>query len=369
MSKKTCGWIKLHRAMLDEDSSFQQLTVIQQAIAIHIILRANYEPSIWHDRRTCQTVEVKRGQLICSVSKILEWFKNDPDVSTKKVRTALERFKKLNFITHVSNNRYTVLNVVNYDVYQVADPAKADLQRVSDFSQKNGKLNGKLNGKPLMQSTIDSPLWSGKLNGKLNGKTPANTPATTKEVYNNINNIRAAGTRAHVRTHEANLNPAPAPEFSNDFVEVPPAVWESGQLAHEPAVKAEYGKALSELHAGKLLTFVSRATKLTQTEDQWLVEQAKSHLEGRQGARVNKLSSSLWQFITLNPAARKLIMNWLDKPQAERMAAWVCAQRAETIANELTYGLWLIRTRPPDFLKVLKQTEQTVSDGDLEAIV
>lgn len=112
------GWVKIHRTILDS-KTFSRLTAIQKLIAIYIILNANHKDGIWYDKYKNIEVPVKRGQLIVSRKTIIEeWFSNDKDVTDRKLRTALDKLEKFNFLTKHSTNNYTLLTVVNYDIYQ-----------------------------------------------------------------------------------------------------------------------------------------------------------------------------------------------------------------------------------------------------------
>lgn len=112
------GWISLHRSIMDSET-FSRLNAIQQLIAIYIILNANHEDGIWYDRYKGLEVPVKRGQLITSRKKIMnEWFKGDKMVTEQKIRTTLKKLESLSFITCESTNNYTLIEVVNYNVYQ-----------------------------------------------------------------------------------------------------------------------------------------------------------------------------------------------------------------------------------------------------------
>lgn len=112
------GWIKLHRKIM-ESETFSRLNAIQQLIAIYIILNANHEDSVWVDKYKGIEVPVKRGQLVTSRKKIVnEWFKGDKLITEQKVRTAITKLEKLGFLTCKSTNNYTLIEVLNYNVYQ-----------------------------------------------------------------------------------------------------------------------------------------------------------------------------------------------------------------------------------------------------------
>lgn len=115
------GWIKLYRSIMDEKSTFKRLTAIQRIIAIYLILNANHKDGFWFDNYKNIEKEVKRGQLITSRNKIKEWFGKDSDVTQQKIRTALKKLEKLHFLTIETTNYYTLITIVNYELYQAKE--------------------------------------------------------------------------------------------------------------------------------------------------------------------------------------------------------------------------------------------------------
>ncbi|EUJ29639.1 hypothetical protein [Listeria cornellensis] len=88
------GWIKLHRSIIESDT-YNCLSLHQKIIMIELLLRANHTDNYWFDKRRGEKVEVRRGQLITSVQTIEnDWFSRDKEVTTKKVRTTLDKLKK-----------------------------------------------------------------------------------------------------------------------------------------------------------------------------------------------------------------------------------------------------------------------------------
>lgn len=115
------GWIKLHRSIMCSDT-FSRLNAIQKLIAIYIILDANHEDGIWYDKYKNLEVDIKRGQTVVSRSKIVnEWFAGDKEVTERKARTALSKLEKVGFLTSEATNNYTILTVLNYNVYQQSE--------------------------------------------------------------------------------------------------------------------------------------------------------------------------------------------------------------------------------------------------------
>lgn len=99
------GWIKLHRRILDwgwyDDSNTFRLF-------IHLLLKAN------HEDRVYRGVTVKRGSLVTGRLQLAEELRLSP----QQIRTALLKLKSTSEITSQPTNRFTVISIVNYDLYQ-----------------------------------------------------------------------------------------------------------------------------------------------------------------------------------------------------------------------------------------------------------
>jgi Replication initiator protein A C-terminal domain len=112
------GWVKLHRRIL-ESSTFLRLDSKQKLIAIYLILNANHKDNFWFDKYIGERVLVLRGQLVTSRSIIVnDWFKKDKAITEQVVRTTLSKLEKLNFLTKQSTNKYTLITIEKYDIYQ-----------------------------------------------------------------------------------------------------------------------------------------------------------------------------------------------------------------------------------------------------------
>ncbi|MCF6411500.1 hypothetical protein [Pseudalkalibacillus salsuginis] len=112
------GWVKLHRKIF-ESSTFLRLDSKQKLIAIYLILNANHKDNFWFDKYIGERVLVLRGQLVTSRSIIVnDWFKKDKAITEQVVRTTLSKLEKLNFLTKQSTNKYTLITIEKYDIYQ-----------------------------------------------------------------------------------------------------------------------------------------------------------------------------------------------------------------------------------------------------------
>ena len=111
------GWIKLHRTMMNWEW-YTDLPV--KVLFLHLLLSANHQPARW------QGMTVDRGELITS----LEHLAQATGLSVHQIRNALEKLKKTGEITVKTTNKFTVVNIVNYSLFQ-------------SFDDYDGQTNGK----------------------------------------------------------------------------------------------------------------------------------------------------------------------------------------------------------------------------------
>jgi hypothetical protein len=110
----TCGWIKLHRSILD-DPVWTTATVDQKVVLITILLQVNHEPNQWMWKG--EKFEVRPGQLVTSLSSLSRM----AGVSVQSVRSAIARFEKLNFLTNESTKTGRLISIRKWAAYQSTD--------------------------------------------------------------------------------------------------------------------------------------------------------------------------------------------------------------------------------------------------------
>lgn len=76
---------------------------------------ANHKAMSWE--YAGEVFNLEAGQFITSVKSIVEKCK-DKQITTQKVRTALERFRKLGFLTIETTNKNSLVTIVNWQKYQ-----------------------------------------------------------------------------------------------------------------------------------------------------------------------------------------------------------------------------------------------------------
>lgn len=107
------GWIKIHRSMLD-NVIWSNSSVEQKVILITLLTMANHEANTWEYKG--EKFNCIPGQFITSLDKIAR--KSGKGITIQNVRTALNRFEKLEFLTNESTKTGRLLTIVNWGKYQ-----------------------------------------------------------------------------------------------------------------------------------------------------------------------------------------------------------------------------------------------------------
>lgn len=102
---ETGNYIKLSRKILKWEWYQNPVT---RAVFIHLLLKATYKPTRW------QGIELSAGQVITSRQRLAD----DLGYSVQQIRTALDHLSATNEITKSSTKTYTLINIVNWRVYQ-----------------------------------------------------------------------------------------------------------------------------------------------------------------------------------------------------------------------------------------------------------
>ena len=77
-------------------------------IFIELLLDANYTEGIF------EGIKIQRGQLVTSYAHLAD----ATGLSLQNVRTAIKRLKSTGEITYKSTSKYSLVTIVNYDLYQ-----------------------------------------------------------------------------------------------------------------------------------------------------------------------------------------------------------------------------------------------------------
>lgn len=129
------GWVKVYRRLLGHPI-WTNSTPEQKVILVTLLCMANHEPKKWEWNGT--EFEVGRGQFITSLESIRSLC--GKGVTTQKVRTALQRFKKLNFLTYESTKTGRLVTIVNYDKWQ-GDGDEANIDANKDLTKTQQRPN------------------------------------------------------------------------------------------------------------------------------------------------------------------------------------------------------------------------------------
>jgi hypothetical protein len=128
------GWIKLHRQILEwewysDNNCFR--------VFLHLILKAN------HKEKRYKGIELNSGQIITSRDILAK----ETGLSSQQIRTALNKLISTNEITSVTSSQGTILQVVNYEKYQLSTNEITNEQQTSNQrattnnKEKNNKEN------------------------------------------------------------------------------------------------------------------------------------------------------------------------------------------------------------------------------------
>ena len=155
------GFIKLHRKMIQWEW-YNDVNV--KILFIHLLLTVNYEDKKWQGK------VIKRGQRVCSYPNLAKELK----LSVMTIRTALNKLKSTGEITVKTTNKYSLISIVNYDLYQTeqqatyqsANSQATGKQQASNTNERKIKKYKK--DKEYIYSDFFEELW--KLYPKKQGK-------------------------------------------------------------------------------------------------------------------------------------------------------------------------------------------------------
>lgn len=107
------GWVSFHRKITEWEWYTDPNTF---RLFFHLILMANNSDGNWRG------TPVKRGQHITSIKKLSDAL----NITEKQVRTSMEKLKKTGEVTCEGTNKYTVVTIEKYDVYQESENKTAN---------------------------------------------------------------------------------------------------------------------------------------------------------------------------------------------------------------------------------------------------
>lgn len=98
-------WIKLHSKLLNWEWYKVQNT---KSVFIHLLLKAN-----WKDGKF-KGYDIPRGSLVTGRKQLAE----ELGITEQEVRTSLKHLKSTNEITIVTTKQFSIITIVNYEMYQ-----------------------------------------------------------------------------------------------------------------------------------------------------------------------------------------------------------------------------------------------------------
>ncbi|EII9739258.1 DnaD domain-containing protein [Listeria monocytogenes] len=132
------GWVKLHRD-LKEKPIWRSSTPEQKTILVTLLMMANHKENEWEWMG--KPFKAKPGEFVTSIKSITE--ECGKGISSQNVRTALKRFENYGFLTKESTKVNTLINIVNWGVYQESENKSntlANNQLTNDSQTANKQL-------------------------------------------------------------------------------------------------------------------------------------------------------------------------------------------------------------------------------------
>jgi len=123
------GWIKVHREILEHWISDDPDTLL---VWLRLMLEANFEEKLKRFNGAMTTVE--RGQLIFGLNA----FSEKTGISISKLRRILKELEADGMISRQKTNKYSIISITNYDIYQDNDSQNA-VKTQADSKQNASK--------------------------------------------------------------------------------------------------------------------------------------------------------------------------------------------------------------------------------------
>lgn len=200
------GWVKLYRE-LKSKSIWQLSSPEQKVVLITILLLANHEENKWEwkdNQYVC-----KPGQLITSLNSLVR--ECGQGVTIQNVRTALERFEKLGFLTNTSTKTGRLITIVNWEKYQGKETGPVKL---SENSQQSKSITKVLNPEnPTSELTMLPTNDSGAENVVNTGVSSKNRCVADKEANKEPNKALTKSQQTANKELTTNKNDK---EYKND---------------------------------------------------------------------------------------------------------------------------------------------------------
>lgn len=138
-------WIKAYTSLLDWEFFFDPLIL---RTWIYLLLKANHKDVVWRG------VDVKRGELVTSLSTL----SRDLRMSVMQMRRVLTTIKTAGHITIKSTNKYRIITVCEYDIYQSADGLKQQAKQQENRQANQQHLKNNIEDKEISTNVDITPI-------------------------------------------------------------------------------------------------------------------------------------------------------------------------------------------------------------------
>ena len=177
----TNGFIKIHR-QITKWEWYQDTNTFR--LFLHLLIKAQWEDGQY------QGINIPRGSLITGRGKLAK----ELNMSERSVRTALEHLKSTNEVIISSTNKFSVITVTNYGLYQDANDEvanKGPTKRQQNDQQNDQQTTNKTTSKfpfvtvtncELQQNTGNTTANKTPANDQQNGQQNASKTTTIKEI-------------------------------------------------------------------------------------------------------------------------------------------------------------------------------------------
>jgi hypothetical protein len=113
-----------------------------KSLFIHCLIKANWEDKNW------KGITIKRGDFITSIDTLC----SELNLSIREVRTAISNLQKTNEIIKKATNKYTLLTVVKYDIYQKLNTDETNQRQTKDKPKTTTNNNNNNNNIDTIES-------------------------------------------------------------------------------------------------------------------------------------------------------------------------------------------------------------------------
>ncbi len=140
------GYIKLWRKITEWEWYKDSNTF---SLFLHLLVGANYKPSRFFGH------EIKRGDIVTGLFQLFE----DTGISIQSIRTSLERLKQTGEITIKTTNRFSIITLCNYEIYQSTEE-ESNKQLTNDQQTSNKQVTTSKELKNDKNNTIVEKIYA-----------------------------------------------------------------------------------------------------------------------------------------------------------------------------------------------------------------